>query len=285
MFYFLFFLILLLKNLFIEFLVESKNNFCFLNKNNIFLNKNNNFIWKNLYFPKKNTKSNLYIENKCKFNIVIDPGHGGHDPGAIGINGTKEKDVNLLISKKLFKLLSLNKKFKAFLIRNKDNYVSLKDRLRIARIKNANLFLSIHVNSIYNNKYIKGASIWLLSFLNKYKDINKKKFLELNKNNDLKLNCLYFDLNKRISKLNFYLASEIISKFRNTVLLHKNYLQYADLFILSLFYIPSVLIEVGYISNPIEEKKLINEVYQSKIAKYIYLGINSFTNNICMLKY
>ncbi len=284
MFYFIILLFFLFKNIFTNFFVESKGKFNFLHKNNFFLGKEKK-KYNDLNYVKKNIKSNFYTKKKCQFNVVIDPGHGGHDPGAIGINGTKEKDINLLISKKLFSLLSLNKKFKVFLIRNKDNYVSLKDRLRIVRIKNANLFLSIHVNSIYNNKYIKGASIWLLEVLKKYKYINREKFLKLNKNNNLKLNYLFFDLNKRVSQLNFYLASEILNKFRNTVILHKNYLQYADLFILSLFYIPSILIEVGYISNPIEEKKLINKFYQYKIAKYIYLGIENFTNNICMLKY
>lgn len=121
--------------------------------------------------------------------------------------------------------------------------------------------------------------------LNKYKYKTKINYLNLNKNQKLKLNYLFLNLSKKNSQLNYYLASEIINEFRNSIILHKNYLQYADLFILSLFYIPSILIEVGYISNPLEEKKLINEFYQYKLAKYIYLGINNFINNICMLKY
>ncbi len=271
MFYF-FVLLFFLRLLFSNLLVESKSNI--LHKNNFFLNKidKSNVLFKKKKFLKKNIslKSKKKIKKKCEFNIVIDPGHGGYDPGAIGYNGSKEKDITLLISKKLFNFFSLNKKFNVFLIRSEDNFVSLKNRLRIARLKNANLFLSIHVNSIYNNKYIKGASFWLLPMLNK----NKNKYL-YGKN---KLNYFLLNINK---KRNLNLALEIINKFRNVILLHKNYLQYADLFILSLFYVPSILIEVGYISNPTEEKKLLDELYQYKLAKYIYLGVNNFTNKLC----
>ncbi len=287
MFYFLVLLFLFFKNLFFNFLVLSKENFNTFIKYNLFLNKQKNkknILFDKLFFLKKKNKSNIK-KKKCKFNIVIDPGHGGHDPGAIGINGTKEKDINLLISKKLFKFLSLDKRFNVSLIRTKDNYISLQERLRIVHNKKANLFLSIHVNSIHNNRYIKGASIWLLSMLNKYKYITKMNYLNLDKNQKLKLNYFFLNLSKKVSQLNYYLASEIINEFRNSIILHKNYLQYADFFILSLFYIPSILIEVGYISNPIEEKKLVNEFYQYKLAKYIYLGVNNFTNNICMFKY
>ncbi len=287
MFYFFILLFFLLKNLFFNFLVLGKDNFHTFMKYNLFFNQQNkkNILINKLFFLKRIIELNFKKKKQCKFNIVIDPGHGGHDPGAIGINGSKEKDINLLISKKLFKFLSLDKRFNVFLIRTKDNYISLQERLRMVCIKKANLFLSIHVNSIYNNKCIKGASVWLLSMLNKYKYKTKINYLNLNKNQKLKLNYLFLNLSKKISQLNYYLASEIINEFRNSIILHKNYLQYADLFVLSLFYIPSILIEVGYISNPLEEKKLINEFYQYKLAKYIYLGINNFINNICMLKY
>ncbi len=258
---FIILLIFILKNFFFNLLVESKNIIISSKKNFILSKINKDFKFR--YMNKKKI---------CKFNIVVDPGHGGNDPGAIGLNGTKEKDITLLICKKLFNFLNLNKNFKVFLIRSKDIYVSLKDRLRIVNIKNANLFLSIHVNSIYNNKYIRGASIWF----NKYKYINNYK-------ND-KLNNFLFYVNKKINKLNLNLALEIINKFRNTIFLHKNYLQYDNLFILSLFYIPSILIEVGYISNPIEEKKLIDTSYQYKLAKYIYLGVNNFAKKLCILR-
>ncbi len=288
MFYFFFILFIFLKNIFFDFFVKSKSNFLFLHKNNVFLNKKNEFLNLNeklLNLEKKKSKfKESNIKNKCKFNIVIDPGHGGHDPGAIGLNGSREKDITLLISKKLFNFLSLNKKFNVFLIRSKDNYVSLEKRLYIAKTKNVDLFLSIHVNSIRNNKYIKGASIWLLPILSKYKYINKREYLEFNKNNNFKFNYLLFNDKKKNDQLNFNLALEIINKFRNVIFLHKNYLQYADLFVLSLFYVPSILIETGYISNPIEEKKLNNKFYQYKLAKYIYLGVENFVNKICLLK-
>ncbi len=281
-------LFIFLKNIFFGFFVESKSNFLFLHKNHFFVDKKSGFSYLNkklLNFKKKknNFKENN-IKNKCKFNIVIDPGHGGHDPGAIGHNGSKEKDITLMISKKLFNFLNLNKKFNVFLIRSKDNYVSLKKRLYIAKTKNVDLFLSIHVNSIRSNKYIKGASIWLLPILSKYRYINKKEYYLFNKNNNFKFNYLLFDYKKKTSQLNFNLALEIINKFRNVIFLHKNYLQYADLFVLSLFYVPSILIETGYISNPMEEKKLNNKFYQYKLAKYIYLGIENFVNKICLLK-
>ncbi len=286
-----------------SFVVKKDNFFCkkkniyikekiFIDKNYLSFknNKKKNIILKNkkiFSFLKKNNKDKVIFDKKryrlCKFNIAIDPGHGGQDPGAIGFYGSKEKDITLTISKKLLNIINSYGKFNAFLIRNDDRYISLKKRLIIARNKNANLFLSIHVNSI-KDRYIEGASVWILSTLNKYKlENNWNKISFLNFNNKFYLNYWIDKFKKKKYKMNFYLASEIINKFNKVIFLHSSIPQYGDLTVLTLFNVPSVLIETGYISNPSEEKKLINNIYQKIMAKYIYLGVSNFIKKICII--
>ncbi len=271
------------RNIYIknELLNNLKNNY--FSNFYILFNKYKTYINRKLNYFNLNYKDNSFFsykkDNICKFNIAIDPGHGGKDPGAIGFSGSKEKDITLTISKKLLKIINSYGKFNAFLIRNSDKYISLKKRLIIARKKNANLFISIHVNSINNNKYVEGASVWILSTLNKYKNLNNKNLL--NFSNDFYFNYYLNKSKYKKYEMNFYLALEILNKFNNVIFLHKNIPQYANLMVLTLFDIPSVLIETGYISNPYEEKKLGSDFYQKVVAKYIYLGINDFINKIC----
>ncbi len=286
---------IIISNDFLIFKKKKKENydFSFLNTN-IFKNfietfylLDKNFIFLNRYFflkiwyykhQKFNLRfkfKNLYIKNnkrkiKKKINIVIDSGHGGVDPGAIGLNGLKEKDVNLSISIKLFNLINLDKKFNAFLIRNRDVYIPFKERLNIANKLNADLIISIHTDSFLNRK-VSGSSVWIFpSKQCKYDIYCNIKIDKLKRNvfinNDLDL--LFY--------VNYNIALEVLNKLKSEFNLKKKYPQCGKLIILSSFTIPSILIETGYISNPNEEKKLGSYVYQNKIAKNIYSGINIF---------
>ncbi len=234
------------------------NKINFNNINNINKNKK-----KYIYIKKNKYKINKKL-NKCKLNITIDAGHGGFDPGALGYYGSKEKDINLIIAKKLLNLININSKFNVYLTRNDDKYLSLKKRLNIIKNNKTNLFLSIHTDS-FKYKYVYGPSIWIFRKFN-----NKLLNINYNKNN-------------KDHKNSFTLANEIINIFKKFIGLNKYKCipQYSNLAILSLINIPSVLIEIGYISNPKEEKKLINNIYQNKLVKYIYLGLNNFINKIC----
>lgn len=256
----------------------------------------------NIFFSKKlfwGGKKLLLIKkkriNKFKFNIAIDPGHGGFDPGAVGVSGIKEKNIVLSISNKLLNLINVDKKYHAFLIRNSDYYVSFRKRFYIARKKNADFIISIHTDSVSNRK-VYGASVWVsdhgfkMNYINEVKKIYNKN---VNLNN-------YFFLNSNIlnssvcclghwvsfsSYISYNIALNIINELHNVISLRKFVPQYSNLIILSSFDIPSILIETGYISNFFEEKKLSSKIYQDKIAKYIYIGINNFINKYVGLSF
>ena len=109
---------------------------------------------------KEKSKSNSI--KKSYYVIAIDAGHGGKDPGAVGKRGTKEKDIVLSIAKKLNKLLKKENNIKPILIRNKDSYLSLRQRINKARKYKADLFLSIHADAARNRK-ARGSSVYVLS--------------------------------------------------------------------------------------------------------------------------
>ncbi len=250
------------------------NSFSFVKKKTYIIKNHNKHLSSN-----KIIKSHIInkFNNVNKIKIAIDAGHGGYDPGAVTLNGIKEKDINLSISKKLLNYLNLNKNLNAFLVRDKDIYLSLKERFNVIKKSKADLFVSIHTDSTINTK-VYGASVWLF-----YKDY----FLFRNSNMNINHLILYKNYQKiiNIKKCNknyisYCFALELLKKLIiNNIHLHKIVPQFNNLIVLSTK-TPSVLIETGYLSNPYESKKLNNNFYQHKLAKYISLGIISFIKKI-----
>ncbi len=227
----------------------------------------------------------VIIERK----IVIDPGHGGHDPGAIGPSGLYEKDIVLDIAKKLKKILSINPLNKVFLTRKTDTFIPLEERTAIANKKNADLFVSIHANASPRRR-ARGIETYLLNWTNNEEAMKvaaRENAISLKKMKDLSsqmgvLNIIKSDLmraNKRDEsiKLAHYIQKSMISTLNNE---SKNIV---DLGIKqALFYVlfgaqmPSVLIEVSFISNPEEERLLSKESYRTQIAEAVAEGINKY---------
>lgn len=239
-----------------------------------------------VYGKKKITKPDtVVIERK----IVIDSGHGGHDPGAVGPSGLYEKDIVLDIAKKLKKILLVNPLNKVFLTRETDVFIPLEERTAIANKKNADLFVSIHANANPRRR-ARGIETYLLNWTNdeeamkvaaRENAISLKKMKELNSQMDV-LTIIKSDLmraNKRDEsiKLAHYIQKSMVSTLNNE---SKNIV---DLGIKqALFYVlfgakmPSVLIEVSFISNPEEERLLSMESYRTRIAESIAEGINKY---------
>jgi N-acetylmuramoyl-L-alanine amidase len=225
--------------------------------------------------------------------IVIDPGHGGHDPGAIGPRGLYEKDVVLDIALKLKKILLEDPMNEVFLTRETDVFIPLEERTVIANKKNADLFVSIHANASPGRK-AKGVETYLLNWTDdeeamrvaaRENQISLKKMKEMNRKVDV-LDIIMSDLmrqNKRDEsiKLAHYIQNSMISTLNNG---NKNTL---DLGVKqALFYVlfgarmPSVLAEVAFISNPEEEKLLSKESYRMQIAEAIASAINKYLSSI-----
>jgi len=229
----------------------------------------------------------------AKRRIVIDPGHGGHDPGAVGPNKLYEKDVVLDIALKLRKILSEDPSIEVFLTRDTDVFIPLEQRTAIANSKNADLFVSVHANAS-PRKAAKGIETYFLNWTNdeeankvaaRENRISLKKMKKMNDERDI-LEIIKGDLSrdsKRDESLK--LANYIQLSMVNS--LNKDYSHIVDLGVKqALFYVlfgarmSSVLVEVSFISNPLEEKLLSKSDYREGLAKSIAGGINSYVASV-----
>ncbi|MDH5202748.1 MAG: N-acetylmuramoyl-L-alanine amidase [Nitrospirota bacterium] len=225
-----------------------------------------------------------------KRRIVIDPGHGGHDPGAVGPKNLYEKDVVFDIAVKLKKILAENPLNDVFLTRETDIFIPLEERTAIANNKNADLFISIHANASPKRK-ARGIETYLLNWTNdeealrvaaRENAISLKKMREMNRQMDM-VKVITEDLmrqNKRDEsvKLANYIQKSMVSTLNND---SKKYV--VDLGVKqALFYVlfgarmPSVLVEVSFISNPEEEKLLSKDSYRMQISRAIAAGLDTY---------
>ncbi len=225
--------------------------------------------------------------------VVIDPGHGGYDPGAVGPSGLYEKDVVLDIALKLKEILLTDPLNEVFLTRETDRFISLEERTAMANRKNADFFVSIHANA-NPVKRVKGIETYLLNWTSdeeamrvaaRENKISLKKMREMHRQMDtlgMILNDLSRDSKRNDSiKLANYIQQSIVTTLNNEF----NY-KSIDLGVKqALFYVlfgarmPSVLVEVSFISNPQEEQLLSNESYRMRIAKAIAKGLDTYTDS------
>lgn len=218
--------------------------------------------------------------------IVIDPGHGGKDPGAIGYKGIKEKDMCFAIALELKKLLDANPKCKTILTRYRDKFVSLEERARIANENNADLFISIHANS-HEDETLTGIETYYLNFssdASARRVAARENFTTPAKISDLEL--ILFDLlqSDKINKSSIFagyihnaLVENISKKYND---LRNLGVKHAPMRVLIDAEMPGVLLETAFISNPSDAKRLKSRSYQKLIAKAILDGILDFRNGL-----
>lgn len=219
--------------------------------------------------------------------IVIDPGHGGEDPGAVGYRGTNEKDVVLKISEKVRDILNVQKGVRAFLTRKGDYYVSFKKRLNIARELGADLFISIHADAARNRK-ANGSSVYCLStggagneaarilaHNENLADIMGGTLGEGDSSDESDPIILNMFQTHTINQSKA-LGSKIINNLCNVNGIKFQTIQEAPFMVLKLPEIPAVLIETAYVSNPEEERKLHSKKFQTEIAQAILYSVRDF---------
>ena len=235
------------------------------------------------------------------FIVAVDPGHGGHDPGAIGQKGTREKDVTLGIAKELVREINKDKHMRAYLTRSGDYYVGLDRRSEIARQKKADLLVSLHADSV-DNGAARGASVWVLNSNRASREMNKLIRNGSDKSSGLLggagtvLEQTDADQNPYLAKTildlswdnsrseGYTLGRKVISELRGIARLHKSEPVYASLAVLKAPDIPSILIENGFISNLEEEAMLKSQSYQKQLAKAIYRGIRNYYESSSQIK-
>ena len=218
--------------------------------------------------------------------VVIDPGHGGRDPGAIGPAGAYEKDIVLKISRYLHRDINQQRGFIAYLTRNWDCYLPLRQRLAIARRYRADMFIAIHADA-YKDQRSQGASVFALSQRGATSEAArwlaaKENESELmggvdlaDKNNLLK--SILINLSQIATiRDSIRIGQQIINSLKNVGWLHRNHVEQAAFVVLKSPDIPSLLIETGFISNPYEEHRLLNFIYQQRIASALMQGIRAY---------
>jgi N-acetylmuramoyl-L-alanine amidase len=220
-----------------------------------------------------------------KFSIVIDPGHGGLDPGAIGVNGTYEKNVTLAFARQLQKILRSTGRYTVRLTRYDDRFVSLRSRVSFARRNKANLFISIHADSIADRKF-RGGGIYTLSEKASDKEAaalaakeNRADVIagvDLTSHDD-QVASILIDLTQR-ETMNFSarFAERLIPELKSYVHLRNKPHRFAGFRVLKAPDVPSVLVELGYLSNRQDEKMLTSVRSRGKIAKSMVRAIERY---------
>jgi N-acetylmuramoyl-L-alanine amidase len=209
--------------------------------------------------------------------VVIDAGHGGQDPGTISPSGVQEKEVTLAVALEMKKLIDKSGKYTAVLTRSEDKHLPLRYRFSVARELNANLFISLHADS-NSNKNVKGVSVYTLSETASDKEAerladkeNSSDFLEdlkFTQNTEQDVKDILINLSQtRAKNHSIQFADSLMKRFRTKEALLKNTHRAADF---------AVLIELGYLSNPSDQKRLVSDQYQRKIASLIVAAIDDY---------
>lgn len=236
---------------------------------------------------KKSEANNKKANNKEKFDVVvIDPGHGGKDPGAIGYRGTKEKDVNLSIALKLGNLIKQNlKDVKVEFTRDNDTFVELYRRGQIANEKKGDFFISIHANSTPRKPGdLSGAEIYLLrpgktedairiaEFENsviRYEEDYEQRYKKMSEETHI-LTAITQTANVKHSEK---FAEFLNDKFEKKLSIDNRGVKQAGFYVLVGASMPSVLIETGYLNNPEDERYLTSKEGQEEMANAIFLAL------------
>lgn len=218
--------------------------------------------------------------------IAIDPGHGGHDPGAIGASRTREKDIVLQVSRRLAEKINAEHGMRAVLIRDGDYYVDHLRRIQLAHQHEADLFVSIHADA-FKDRRANGATVYGLS-LGRASSEEARLLAErenatvtvggvtLN-DKDPVLAQVLLDLSQNAAmSASLDVGEHVVRSMAGAVKVRRDTVQQGNFVVLTSPDMPSILIEMGYITNPTDEKRLRNTSNQSKLASAILGGIRSY---------
>jgi N-acetylmuramoyl-L-alanine amidase len=217
--------------------------------------------------------------------IVLDPGHGGVDPGTIGVSGAYEKTITLAIAKAAKRVLEASGRYRVVLTRTRDVYVRLRDRFETAHRNKAELFLSLHADSIPNRK-IRGGSIYTLS--DKASDKEAEDLARKENKSDIiagadltgyapEVSRVLIDLAQNdTNRESWYLARNLVRELKKEIRLLRTSRRYGGFAVLKSPNVPSALIELGYLSNRIDEKNLRKPQYRRRIGEALLRAIDRY---------
>ena len=241
-----------------------------------------------LYDSENETVKTVITTNKStdtqrEIIVAIDAGHGGEDPGALGPNRVREKDVVLAISKELKRIIDAEPGYEALLVRTGDYYMAHKARRDKARLAQADLFISIHADG-FKDKSARGASVFALSqrgatsetarFLaQKENEADLVGGVVINDKDDVVAE-LILDLSMKSNLANsLEIGDKVLGHMGKVAYLHKKEVEQAAFMVLKSPDVPSILVETGFISNPKEAQNLRSSTHQLKLANAIFRGV------------
>ena len=217
--------------------------------------------------------------------IALDPGHGGADPGTIGINGVLEKEVTLDLANRLRRLIEATGRYDVVLTRDADVFVSLRDRMEQARRTDAALFISIHADSLGDSR-LRGASVYTLSDQASDAEAarlaNKENRADIIAGTDLSAHDevvagILIDLAQRVTNnKSIEFADVLTTELADVTALVRNTRRFAGFVVLKSPDVPSVLLELGYLSNPTDAANLALPEYRDKLARATLRAIDRY---------
>ena len=224
--------------------------------------------------------------NSGKFNVVLDPGHGGIDTGAKGKGGAIEKEITLEFAEILGEKLKATGRYNVFFTRTDDRFVALGDRVAIARSHGADLFLSIHANS-FRGRSVRGTIVYTISdgasdalaseIAASENQADALAGLDIAAENSDEVLDILFDLTRRETR-NFetVFAQNLVNELRETTGMFKVPYQKAGFKVLTAHDFPSAMIELGFVSNPDDEKLLLSDDWRQKMADSVARAIDLY---------
>jgi N-acetylmuramoyl-L-alanine amidase len=218
--------------------------------------------------------------------IAVDAGHGGHDPGAVGPRGVREKDVTLAIAQRLVALINAEPGMSGIMTRKGDEFVILRQRSERARRASADLFVSIHADAV-RNRAVRGASVYVLNEKGATDEAARRLAARENAadliggvhlgDKDPMLASVLMDLSQNATKSSSIAVGDaILDKLAGTGPLLRSSVQQAPFMVLKSPDVPSVLVETAFISNPEDERRLSSPAHQKALARSILAGIKRY---------
>jgi N-acetylmuramoyl-L-alanine amidase len=229
-----------------------------------------------------------FLKGKRKIVVVIDPGHGGKDPGAHGFYHHLEKDVVLAISKHLQQKINNTPGMTAVLTRDGDYFIDLRRRLDISRRYHPDIFVAIHADA-FSNSHSHGASVFALSSRGatseaarwlaekeNYSELGGVNLRDLDDKNGM-VRTVLMDLSQTATiQASINMGQHVLDQIGHMTSLHNHHVEQAGFVVLKSPDTPSILVETGFISNPYEERNLSSPVYQDKLAQAIFNGLHQY---------
>ena len=218
--------------------------------------------------------------------VAIDAGHGGQDPGAIGRSGTREKDVTLAIARKLAAQINAEDGMRAVLIRDGDYFITLRGRSRKARELGADMFISVHADSV-QNRGVSGSSVYVLSLRGATDEASRwlaerenaadlMGGVSLDDKSDVLASVLLDVTQKEAVSNSVEAADSVLAALRRVGSVHGTRVKHAGFIVLKSPDIPSMLVETAFISNATDERRLRDSAQQQRIAQAIHTGVKNY---------